>query len=246
LTDLRTDASRKNPQASLAAFKQAFPTDPDVRLLVKTNGKSSGDQSGSSSRLRTEIAADLRVILVEQTLAYDQVMAIYSSADVFLSLHRSEGLGLGPMEAMLLGKLAIATGYSGNMGYMTEVNSLPVAYRLVEPTHAGWQFLSRFAGRNAHWADADIQDAANSLQWARQNPLAREALARVGCRDVKEKQSAAWNAPYLSQLMRYLANSDRVGLRQKFKTLVQLNEVKDPTLRKLNLQALLIKLGLGS
>ena len=73
--------------------------------------------------------------------------------------HRSRRFiidGLVPMEAMSLGKLVIATGYSGNVTFMTEQNSLSVPYRLVEPAGDVPFFLRRFAGRNAAWAEPDL------------------------------------------------------------------------------------------
>jgi glycosyltransferase involved in cell wall biosynthesis len=45
-----------------------------------------------------------------------------------VSLHRAEGLGLTMAEAMLLGKPTVATGYSGNLDFMTSDNSYLVRY----------------------------------------------------------------------------------------------------------------------
>ena len=53
------------------------------------------------------------------------------SVDVYVSLHRSEGFGLGMAEAMRLAKPVIATAYSANVDFCTSQNSLQVGYRLV-------------------------------------------------------------------------------------------------------------------
>ena len=37
--------------------------------------------------------------------------------DVYVSLHRAEGFGLGMAEAMKMGKAVIATNYSGNTDF---------------------------------------------------------------------------------------------------------------------------------
>jgi glycosyltransferase involved in cell wall biosynthesis len=47
-------------------------------------------------------------------------------------LRRREGFGLGLAEAMLLGKVVIATNWSGNLQFMTADNSLLIDYQLVE------------------------------------------------------------------------------------------------------------------
>ena len=62
---------------------------------------------------------DHRMHVITEVLPYNDVISLYASADCFISLHRSEGLGLGMMEAMLLGKPVIATGWSGNLDFMT-------------------------------------------------------------------------------------------------------------------------------
>ena len=47
------------------------------------------------------------------------MLALLNSADCYVSPHRSEGLGLGLAESMLLGKPTIATGYSGTVHVTT-------------------------------------------------------------------------------------------------------------------------------
>ncbi len=238
--DLRSDYARKNPGAAVNAFLKAFPSDSDVRLIIKTNGNADlVSISGPMKKLIELIRSDRRIILMTETVPYDEVQAIYGAADVFVSLHRAEGLGLGPMEAMLLGKLVIATGYSGNMAYMTEQNSMPIPYRLVEPRHVNWQYKRPFAGDAASWAEADTEQAVSALRTARSNPGFRKLLAARGEREIRERQLAAWSGNYLMQLMNYLDAGNRPPLRKALVRQVRQMEIKDPTLRKLNLGRLL-------
>lgn len=233
--DLRSDFSRKNPGAAIHAFLLAFPTEPDVRLLVKTNGDPDRvAMSGHIQNLIALIRSDRRIVLITETLPYEAVLAIYNAADVFISLHRAEGLGLGPMEAMLLGKLVIATGYSGNMAYMTDLNSMPIPYRLVQPRQTGWQFKRGFAGETASWAEADVAQAASALKAAQSNPQFCDELASRGATEIREKQVGAWRGQYLPQLIKYMNATERVLLRKGLVWQVQQMEIKDSTLRKLN------------
>ena len=48
-----------------------------------------------------------------------------ASCDCYVSLHRSEGLGLTMAEAMYFGKPVIATAYSGNLDFMNDGEQLP-------------------------------------------------------------------------------------------------------------------------
>lgn len=233
--DLRSDYSRKNPDAVVSAFLQAFPNDADVRLVIKTNGNPDSVSMNSRMKILVEsIRRDKRFILITDTLPYEKVLSIYNACDVFISLHRAEGLGLGPMEAMLLGKLVIATGYSGNMAYMTEQNSMPIPYRLIEPLQVTWQYKRAFAGSTASWAEVDIEQAALALRIARSNPELSKSLAARGAREIREKQAAAWGGNYLPQLIQYLDASDRVPLRAGLARQVQMTELTNPILRKLN------------
>jgi glycosyltransferase involved in cell wall biosynthesis len=88
-----------------------------------------------------------------------RVNGLLSACDAVVSLHRSEGFGLILAEAMFLGKPVIATGWSGNMDFMTSENSCLVAYELV--------MLDRTYGpyrTGQQWANPDIDDAARQMR----------------------------------------------------------------------------------
>ncbi|WP_164209567.1 glycosyltransferase, partial [Stenotrophomonas maltophilia] len=54
------------------------------------------------------------------------------ASDAYVSLHRSEGLGLTMAEAMLLGRPVIGRRYSGNLEFMNDDNSLLVDCTMVK------------------------------------------------------------------------------------------------------------------
>lgn len=233
--DLRSDHSRKNPEGVVDAFRRAFPHDADVRLVIKTNNASSRPSTNArANALMMAISEDPRIMVMAGTMSYADVLSLYSACDVYLSLHRAEGLGLGPMEAMSLGKLVIATGYSGNMAYMSELNSIPIAYRLVEPLHVTWQYTRSFAGSSASWAEPDIEQAALALKRAHETPSLVESLSRRAAKDIEERQTSAWAGSYLVQLAATLEASDRFALRHGLAREVRMMEFTDAVLRKLN------------
>ena len=67
--------------------------------------------------------------LIEDNVSAAAKNAMVANCDCYVSLHRSEGLGLTMAEAMYFGKPVIATAYSGNLDFMTPDNSF-----LVPPT----------------------------------------------------------------------------------------------------------------
>lgn len=119
---------RKNPLGLIRAFRQAFRPEEPVELVLKT---SSGERHPQDFQLLRRAAAEAGVTLINEIYSAGDVLALIDACDAYVSLHRSEGLGLTMAEAMLLGKPVIATGFSGNVDFMNESNSLLVSYDVV-------------------------------------------------------------------------------------------------------------------
>lgn len=239
--DLAGDIARKNPTALIEVFRRAFPSDENVTLVLKCNGSLNAAATRSSEiRSALERAAnDPRIRFVDETMEYEGVLALYGAADSYLSFHRAEGLGLGPMEAMALGKPVIATGFSGNTEYMTEQNSVLVPYRLVRTSGASWQYKSNFAGKQAVWAEIDRNHAVQALRLIRNDSAFREKLAQRAHRDISERQETAWAAPYLPLLIEALDNSNSFSRRGTIARDLRWAELSNPVLLSLNIRAAL-------
>jgi hypothetical protein len=107
------------------------------------------------------------------------VRSLIAASDCFVSLHRAEGFGRGLGEAMALGRLALGTGWSGNVDFMTERNALLVRYDLVPlppDAYPYWQGQS--------WAEPDIDHAWSLLRPVLDDPDRGRAIARRGQLDV--------------------------------------------------------------
>lgn len=88
-------------------------------------------------------------------------MELMNACDVFISLHRGEGLGLGMLEAMALAKPVIATNFGGNTEFMNKENSFLVDYGYMRPQNLDYKTYA-FVEK---WADPNITQAANYLNW---------------------------------------------------------------------------------
>jgi glycosyltransferase involved in cell wall biosynthesis len=95
------------------------------------------------------------VTILDRILSRDDVYTLEALCDAFVSLHRSEGFGLGLAESMFLGKPVIGTNWSGNRDFMDAKNSCPVDVSLVpiEEDHGPYR-------KGQLWAEADIDQAA--------------------------------------------------------------------------------------
>jgi hypothetical protein len=88
------------------------------------------------------------------------VSDLTAACDVYLSLHRAEGVGLTLAEAMAHGKPVVATGWSGNMQFMDPANSYPVEFRLVTLPVAVGPYPA-----GSVWAEPDVGHAAAVLDY---------------------------------------------------------------------------------
>jgi glycosyltransferase involved in cell wall biosynthesis len=120
---------RKNPLAVIAAFSGAFEPGSGASLILKSLNE--GHNRPARDRLRAAAAAHPDIHLIERRLPQGERDGLMRAADCYVSLHRAEGFGYTLAEAMWLGKPVIATGYSGNLDFMTPSNSHLVSNRLV-------------------------------------------------------------------------------------------------------------------
>lgn len=156
--DFNSYISRKYPEAVIHAFKGAFEdVEAGARLYIKCiNGSRFPEKLDQLTGL---IAGDRRITIVDGFLDRDQMFALQSVSDVYVSLHRSEGFGLGMAECMRLGKPVVATGYSGNVDFMNQANACLVDYSLVPLQEGDYPFWE-----GQHWADPDIAQAAGIMR----------------------------------------------------------------------------------
>jgi glycosyltransferase involved in cell wall biosynthesis len=172
--DTRSVLERKNPLGVLRGFKRAFRSDDtSVGLVMKFNNPA--DEQPVLRELRAELADCENVFMIDRLLDRDELTSLIGVCDCFVSLHRSEGFGLGPAEAMSLGKPAIITNWSGNTDYMTKDNCLPVDYKLVT---LGQDYGPYQA--HQHWAEPDIEQAAHFMKRIVDEPELAKEIGRRG------------------------------------------------------------------
>lgn len=158
--DFLSSYERKNPQAILRAFHLAFKDKVnDVKLLFKVNNSDlQNDDYKNFMQLINDLDIIEYVLIVNESLSRNEMISLMNSSDCYISLHRSEGLGLGMLEAMSLGLPVIATSFGGNLEFMNEENSCLVNFNKIEvkedfgPYKKGWL-----------WAEPDITHASSYM-----------------------------------------------------------------------------------
>ena len=172
--NLASSYERKNPLAAIAAHRLAFGDRPDRILLLRV---------GNPHHFPADFAAPARRRRGPERPHRDRhaparrrARADGRRCDIVLSLHRSEGFGLVPAEAMLLGKPVIATDWSGNCDFMDASCAAMVPARLIPARDP----RGVFEAPGAVWADPDIAVAADWLARLADDPAERARLRPGG------------------------------------------------------------------
>lgn len=196
MSDAHSYLERKNPLGAVRAFQKAFThDDTGVGLILKINNADGihADREGMA-RVREEISGWQNIYLMERSITRAEIDSLLAVCDCYVSLHRAEGYGLGPAEAMSLGKPAILTNWSGNTDYMTPHNSAGINYRLIP---VGKQYGPYHPSQL--WADPDLEQAAD---WMRRLSRDAELASSIG-RLARETISTAFSPESVGRLIRH-------------------------------------------
>lgn len=184
--DSNSFMSRKNPMATVAAFREAFGEKPEkAHLVLKVNNPTESDLAA----LREMLGSDDAYTLITGSMPKPRLNALIRLCDVFVSLHRSEGFGLVMAEAMALGRPVIATNWSANVEFMPADAACMVDYDLI-PVNNAYQW----GQDNQRWADAHVDHAAQYLRRLADDPTYYEQVRTAGQQFIHEHYSVSCTA----------------------------------------------------
>jgi glycosyltransferase involved in cell wall biosynthesis len=190
--DANSTIARKNPRAAIHAFRGAFGNGRHAhkaQLVMKSLNLSAHPEA------RSLVLHDLRLVgglLIEEDLSAKEMASLVALADVYLSLHRAEGFGLGMAEAMYFGVPVVATAYSGNCDFMLPSNSCMVGYRPVPIDEADLRFnpgAERVYEPGQIWAEPNVDEAAGRMRYLHDNPRIARQISERGARYIRETYS---------------------------------------------------------
>ncbi|MEP2944628.1 MAG: glycosyltransferase family 4 protein [Lentilitoribacter sp.] len=167
--DFNSFIERKNPLALIDAYKESFTEDSKVGLVLKSsNFQNLNDPSWKS--VSQAVANRSDIYLLNDVMPREELLALFDCCNAYISLHRSEGAGLGLGECMLLGLPVICTGYSGNTDFCRSNNSFLVDYDLAEVKEGEYPNATGF-----RWANPKKKSAIEAMRTVFENrELAKE------------------------------------------------------------------------
>lgn len=185
--DAHSSVARKNPFGCVEAFARAFsPAERGVSAHLIVKAMSSDRYPGLSEQL-AEAVSSVGGTLIATELPRSQMDALLGACDIYLSLHRSEGFGLGMAEAMSLGKAVVATAFGGNTSFMTADTAGLVGYRMrqievrdheLQPAYVDVYRPGRW------WAEPDVDQAAAWLRLLADRPDLRREMGERAARRI--------------------------------------------------------------
>ncbi|HEY3587952.1 MAG TPA: glycosyltransferase, partial [Myxococcaceae bacterium] len=192
---------RKNPLASIEAFTRAFEPDEPAHLVIGC--LESDREPGSHQRLLAAAAEHEHVHVIDDLASPEALGQLRSASDCFVSLHRVEWFASTLAEAMWLGKPVVATGYSGNLDFMTEDNSFLVEYRVVP-------VLTANQDGEGEWAEPDLAHASALLRQVYEDPVSAQAMGQRAAAYVQRQHSPAATGKWIARRLESIRATARV------------------------------------
>jgi hypothetical protein len=176
--DMSSYQARKNPDAvvELARLLRASHPDADMQFVLKVKN-AEGDAEEYLQPLRSQHGD---MIFIGGRISALETRSLIAACDCTVSLHRAEGFGRTTAEAMHLGRVALATGWSGNLDYMSPSDALLVNCRLVPIAPGAYPH-----GDGQSWAEPDIAHAARQAARLLDDPAGVARIAASGTRHVR-------------------------------------------------------------
>ena len=176
--DMSSYRARKNPDAVIDVARLLSLSHPmaDIQFVLKVKD-AEGDAEDFLGPLR---AKHPEILFIGGRMSSLETRSLIAASDCVVSLHRAEGFGRTTAEAMYVGRVALATGWSGNLDYMLPSDSLLVNCRLVPIGPGEYPF-----GEGQLWADPDTTHAARLAARLIDDPVGMARLAVAGLRHVR-------------------------------------------------------------
>jgi glycosyltransferase involved in cell wall biosynthesis len=168
---------RKNPYDVVNAFLKNFKDNDDVLLIIKTM---SGNQFKDTENKFLNYIKDYNNILyIGDKFKKEEFIGLIDLCDVYISLHSSEGLGIGMIEAMYRSKPVIATNYGGSTEFMNDSCAKLVDYTFKNVNTNQCRYDS--CGK---WASSNIATAAKYMKELYENKDERFDIANNARRHI--------------------------------------------------------------
>lgn len=161
--DFFSDFERKNPLGAIKVFRKAFGENKNVRLIIKTLNSKSFPEYIDILKNEAEKSKNIRII--DEFWNREKFYKEMSSSNVYVSLHRGEGLGLNILDSVFLNTIPVITKYGGIVEFLPEDYMFFIPYKIIKAKPV----VSAYNFEKARWADPEIDEAVRIIKFIYDN-----------------------------------------------------------------------------
>lgn len=184
---------RKGWDILVRAFLSEFRADEGVELVIWAQPyyrAPAAMQADLDSLIRVDLDLDPRrtapIHLITERCSDCEMPGLYTACDAFVLPTRGEGWGRPLAEAMACGKPVVATGWGGNLDFMTPANSYLIDIERLTPVRTGVD-VPDFLGHQ--WAEPSVDHLRQLMRRVTDRPA--EAAERG--RRAQAEMVASWD-----------------------------------------------------
>jgi len=155
--------ARKGLDVLLQAYTQAFTSNDDVSLVIKTSNNIHNTVQEPINLLRKTRAYCPDIVLITDDLPTGYIIDIYQRCHALVAPSRGEGFGLPMAEAMLFSLPVITTGFGGQADFCTEKTAWLIDYLFAKSK-------SHLSTDTSVWVEPDAHHLAQLMQEVYQAP----------------------------------------------------------------------------
>jgi hypothetical protein len=164
--DFLSDFDRKNPLGIIELFKNfRSPEFSDIKLIIK--GVNGNHVPTHRKMLQSKLSEIGHSAYFEGFWDSELIDTYAKNSLAYVSLHRSEGLGLPLLDSICNDVPTLATGFGGNLDFMGDFVDSLISFSRISTHEFPNSFYSNF---ESSWAEPDMDDAVDKLRFALNNP----------------------------------------------------------------------------
>jgi len=202
--DFGSTVGRKNPLGLVEAWRTAFTPADGCTLAIKSLNSSL--HRVNAEALRHAVAGRPDIVLIEDVLDTPTLDGLLAASAAYVSLHRAEGLGLGMLDATLLGVPVIATASGGCLDFLAPDSSwlVPGSPVPVGPGNEPYP-------PDATWCEPDLDVAVRHLRAIAADPHGARTTAAVARTRALDTYDASMCVAILHQRINDIRNRLAAG-----------------------------------
>jgi glycosyltransferase involved in cell wall biosynthesis len=186
---------RKGYDLLIQAFCEEFSHNEDVSLILKVYIHSGHSPDFVRNEIRSYIPKkryQSQIVLITEPFREENLIRLYQTCDVYISMDRACGWGMPIMEMMALGKPVIGINWGGSTEYMNDSNSFLIeTEKMLVPVDEKLQKARPEHYLNHQWADVKVKKVRQVMREAYENRRKRERLAKQAALDIHLRYSPA-------------------------------------------------------